>query len=58
MCRDFESQFLCVPFAWQIKGETIEIPTARSKNINVTGFFSKRISSSIIIQKQVLIAKN
>lgn len=32
----------CVPYAWQIKGETIEIPTARSKNINVAGFFSKK----------------
>ena len=31
-----------VPYAWQIKGETIEIPTARSKNINVAGFFSKK----------------
>ena len=32
----------CVPYAWQIKGEAIEIPTARSKNINVAGFFSKK----------------
>ena len=32
----------CVPYAWQIKDETIEIPTARSKNINVAGFFSKK----------------
>lgn len=32
----------CVPYAWQIKCETIEIPTARSKNINVAGFFSKK----------------
>ena len=32
----------CVPYAWQIKGETIEIPTARSKNIKVAGFFSKQ----------------
>lgn len=29
----------CVPYAWQIKGETIEIPSSRGKYINVAGFF-------------------
>jgi transposase len=29
-----------VPYAWQKKGTTIEIPYSRSKNINVLGFFS------------------
>ncbi len=29
-----------VPYAWQKKGTTIEIPSSRSKNINVLGFFS------------------
>lgn len=32
----------CVPYAWQIKGETIEIPSAKGKYINVAGFFSKK----------------
>jgi hypothetical protein len=29
-----------VPYAWQEKGTTIELDTARSKNINVLGFMS------------------
>lgn len=48
----------CVPYARQIKCETIEIPTARSKNINVAGFSPRRTNSSITIQKQVFTAKN
>ena len=32
----------CVPYAWQIKGETIEIPAAKGKYINVAGFFSQK----------------
>jgi len=28
-----------VPYAWQPKGETIEIPSSRSTRINVLGFF-------------------
>ena len=32
----------CVPYAWQIKGETIEIPSAKGKYINVAGFLSKK----------------
>lgn len=31
-----------VPYAWQIKGETIELPSAKGKYINVAGFFSKK----------------
>ncbi len=30
-----------VPYAWQEKGKTIEIPSEKSKRINVLGFFSK-----------------
>lgn len=30
-----------VPYAWQRKGETIEIPTSKSKNINVLGFMKR-----------------
>ena len=48
----------CVPYAWQIKGETIEIPTARSKNIKVAGFSPSRTNSPITVHKQVLIVKN
>lgn len=32
----------CVPYAWQCKGQTIEIPTAKGKYINIAGFFSKK----------------
>jgi transposase len=31
-----------VPYAWQIQGETIEIPSAKGKYVNVAGFFSKK----------------
>ncbi len=31
-----------VPYAWQAVGETIEIPSSRSKRLNVLGFFSKQ----------------
>ena len=39
----------CVPYAWQAKGENVEIPTARSKSIHVAGFYTK---SNIIIDYQ------
>ncbi len=31
----------CVPYAWQVKGEQIELPTSRSKKLNVLGFINK-----------------
>ncbi len=31
-----------VPYAWQAVGETIEIPSCRSKRLNVLGFFNKQ----------------
>ncbi len=31
----------CVPYAWQAKGEQIEIPSSRSKKLNVLGFINK-----------------
>lgn len=31
-----------VPYAWQAVGETIEIPSRRSKRLNVLGFYSKQ----------------
>lgn len=30
----------CVPYAWQEKGKTIEIPATKGKRINVAGFLS------------------
>ncbi len=31
-----------VPYAWQAVGETVEIPSSRSKRLNVLGFYSKQ----------------
>ena len=31
-----------VPYAWQAVGETVEIPSRRSKRLNVLGFYSKQ----------------
>jgi transposase len=30
----------CIPYAWQDKNETIELPSSRSKRLNVLGFMS------------------
>jgi len=30
-----------VPYAWQEKGQTVELPSSRGKSINVAGFYSK-----------------
>lgn len=30
----------CIPYAWQKVGETIELPTAKGKRLNVLGFFT------------------
>lgn len=44
----------CVPYAWQPKGETIEIPSAKSKRLNVLGFVSRECSfTSIVIDGTV-----
>ena len=32
----------CIPYAWQPVGETIEVPCAKSKRINVLGFMNKK----------------
>jgi transposase len=34
----------CVPYAWQTKGETIEIPCSKSKRLNVLGFMGRDCS--------------
>lgn len=50
-----------IPYAWQKKGEYIEIPCSRSQNLNVLGFinrrcqfqshvFSNRIDSDVVIR--------
>lgn len=31
---------LCVPYAWQPQGETIEVPSRKSKRLNVLGFLT------------------
>lgn len=31
----------CVPYAWQLKGETLEIPSSKGKYVNVAGFLTK-----------------
>ena len=31
----------CVPYAWQPTGETIEIPSSKSKRLNVLGFVNR-----------------
>ncbi|KOR27180.1 transposase, partial [Achromatium sp. WMS3] len=33
-----------VPYAWQPTGETIEIPSSKSKRLNVLGFISRACS--------------
>lgn len=32
----------CIPYAWQEKGETIEIAAGKSKRLNVVGFMSRK----------------
>lgn len=50
----------CVPYAWQPKGETIEVPSSKSKRLNVLGFmdrtsatvsyvFEGNVDSSVVI---------
>jgi transposase len=34
----------CVPYAWQPRGETIEVPCSRSKRLNVLGFVNRECS--------------
>lgn len=31
----------CVPYAWQPKGETLELPSSRSRSLNVLGFMNR-----------------
>ena len=63
LCYFDESGFTlepCVPYAWQLVGKTIEIPSSKSKRLNVLGFvnrdckfnsfvFEGSINSSIVV---------
>ncbi len=39
----------CVPYAWQPRGETIEIPCAKSKRLNVLGFVNRECSFTSVV---------
>ncbi len=44
LCYFDESGFTlepCVPYAWQPSGETIEVPSSKSKRLNVLGFVNR-----------------
>ena len=32
----------CIPYAWQAIGETLEVPSSRSKRLNVLGFIDRK----------------
>ncbi len=63
LCYFDESGFTlepCVPYAWQLVGKTIEIPSSKSKRLNVLGFvnrdckfnsfvFEGTINSSVVV---------
>jgi len=39
----------CVPYAWQLRGETIEVPCAKSKRLNVLGFVNRECSFTSVV---------
>ena len=44
LCYFDESGFTlepCVPYAWQLPGKTIEVPSSKSKRLNVLGFVNR-----------------
>jgi transposase len=44
----------CVPYAWQPLGETIEVPSSKSKRLNVLGFMNRECSlTSIVVEGSV-----
>jgi len=64
LCYFDESGFTlepCVPYAWQLIGKTIEIPSSKSKRLNVLGFVNRdcRFSSFVFegaIDSSVVVA--
>ena len=44
----------CIPYAWQERGKTIEIPSSRSKQFNVLGFVNRKCQfESIVVEGSV-----
>lgn len=44
----------CVPYAWQPLGETIKVPSSKSKRLNVLGFMSRESTlTSIVVEGSV-----
>ena len=39
----------CVPYAWQPRGETIEMPCSKSKRLNVLGFVNRECSFTSVV---------
>ncbi|MGZ5193779.1 MAG: transposase, partial [Kaistella sp.] len=39
----------CVPYAWQPRSETIEVPCAKSKRLNVLGFVNRECSFTSVV---------
>jgi transposase len=39
----------CVPYAWQPRGETIEVPCSKSKRLNVLGFVNRECSFTSLV---------
>ena len=39
----------CIPYAWQHRGETIEVPCAKSKRLNVLGFVNRECSFTSVV---------
>lgn len=39
----------CVPYAWQPRGETIEVPCAKSKRLNVLGFVNRECAFTSVV---------
>lgn len=39
----------CVPYAWQFRGENIEIPSSKSKRLNVLGFVNRKCDFTSVV---------
>ena len=39
----------CIPYAWQPLGETLEVPSSKSKRLNVLGFLNRECSFTPIV---------
>lgn len=44
----------CIPYAWQPLGETIEVPSSKSRRLNVLGFVNRECSfTSIVVEGSI-----